>query len=113
LDDIKKNNKRIIIALEGIDGAGKTTLINSIFNELDGEVSIYRRTQKGILMDKFLSSRFMAKYRVFQIPFYFLLSYINYLRFCCKKQYDVVIMDRCFLSNICYYFPSALYDEKN
>lgn len=107
-----KNNNRIIVALEGIDGAGKTTLINNIIREFDGKISIYRRTQKGKLLDGFLSSKFMVKHYMFQIPFYILLSYVNYIKFCFGKRHDMIVMDRCFLSNICYYFPSALDNQK-
>lgn len=107
-----KNNKRIVVALEGIDGAGKTTLINNIIKDFDGEISIYKRTKKGRLMDDFLSSKLMVNHHILQIPFYLLLSYVNYIKFRFGKRHDVIVMDRCFLSNICYYFPGALDDEK-
>ena len=106
----QKNPDGIVIALEGIDGAGKSTLIKRLLEDpfLLNQVSVYSRTQKGKYMNSFLSSRFMQKNYMLQIPFYLLLSYKNYITFKKQKKKSITVMDRCFLSNLCYYFPSAL-----
>lgn len=107
-----KNKKRIIIAIEGIDGAGKTTLINKISKIFSEEVIFYSRTQKGKLVDKLVSCKFMKNHYMLQIPIYLFLSYKNFFLF---KIHDhnnqIIVMDRCFLSNICYFFPKALFDS--
>lgn len=109
---MKLYNHPIIIAFEGIDGAGKTTLINRIRKNYKDRIAIYRRTQKGKIVDRLVASSFMQKNEVLQIPIYLFLSYKNYFRFRQYLNADIIIMDRCFLSNICYFFPSALSDEK-
>lgn len=63
--------EQIIIAIEGIDGAGKTTLINEICKQLNYDVTVYRRTYKGPLLDRLLSSKIMEKYYMLQVPIYF------------------------------------------
>ena len=98
------DKNQIVVAIEGIDGAGKTTLINAICQSFEGKVTIYKRTHKGNFIDKLVSSKMMQKYYILQIPIYLLLSYKNYLLFRLKKKKQIVIMDRCFLSNICYFF---------
>ena len=98
----------LIIAIEGIDGAGKTTLANLLKRDFGEEVCIFSRTKKGKLADMLIRS-FPLKYmRFLQIPFYLILSYKNYSQ--CKKNSmaRILVMDRCFLSNICYYYPMAM-----
>lgn len=104
-----KYQNRIILAVEGIDGAGKTTLINEISKFFCGHVIFYKRTEKCKLIDKFVSSKFMQNHYILQAPIYLLLSYINFLHFKARDTGEqVIIMDRCFLSSICYFFPKAL-----
>lgn len=106
----RKNRSDLIIALEGIDGAGKSTLIKNLLadNYFKDKISLYSRTKKNKYMTKFFSSRFMQRHYMLQVPFYILLSYKNYLDFKKQKRAKFIIMDRCFLSNLCYYFPIAL-----
>ena len=104
---MKKENL-IVVALEGIDGAGKTTLINYIQQNLEEKTSIYERTKKNSLTDRLVSLKLFQKHYRLQIPIYFLLSYKNYIRFRRKAPAKIIIMDRCFLSSICYFFPNAL-----
>lgn len=106
----KKNY--VIIAIEGIDGAGKTTLIKKI--KKSGEVfDLYSRTHKGVLLDFFLSREIVQKNIKIQIPIYNILSYKNYALFKLRnKNSNVIIMDRCFLSNLCYFFPESLFDKE-
>ena len=105
---------QIIVAIEGIDGAGKTTLIKEICRCLGENSLVYKRTSKGKLMDKLVSSAIMQKYNILQIPIYLMLSYKNYILFKInnKSRNKIIIMDRCFLSNICYFFPKALKNNK-
>ncbi len=98
----------LIIAIEGIDGAGKTSLITLLKQELGDRACVYNRTQKGALADFLLNHFPLRDIHVLQIPLYFLLSYINYLKLKKQNQAFVLIMDRCFLSNICYYYPMAM-----
>lgn len=106
------DKNRIVVAIEGIDGAGKTTLINEVCQCFEGKVTIYRRTHKGYFINKLVSSEIMQKHYMFQIPIYLLLSYKNYILFKLKRKQEIVIMDRCFLSNICYFFPKAIWNGK-
>lgn len=101
----------LIVAIEGIDGAGKTTLINSLKQELGDRVCVYSRTQKGILVDFLLNHFPLRNSRTLQIPIYFFLSYVNYMKIKKQNQAPILIMDRCFLSNICYYYPMAMDNE--
>lgn len=102
-----------IIAIEGIDGAGKSTLISEIKGKLPSGILLYERTKKSRLVEKILSNKFFKEHHMLQIPIYLLLSYKNYISFIMKyKKTQTIIMDRCYLSNICYFFPRALYDQK-
>lgn len=99
---------KMIIAIEGIDGAGKTTLVNLLKNDFYHDICIYSRTKKGKI-SKFLLSHFPLNICQFlQIPFYYALSIINYFRIERHNSATILLMDRCFLSNICYYFPKAM-----
>lgn len=108
-----KYKNRKIVAVEGIDGAGKTTIIKEILNYFGDNVILYSRTKKGKFIDRLVSSRFMQKHYMLQVPIYLILSYKNYLAFKIRNnKKQIIIMDRCFLSNICYFFPKALHDKK-
>lgn len=108
------NKSQIIVAIEGIDGAGKTTLIHEICHYFGRQCVVYKRTNKGNFMDKLVSSAIMQKYYMFQIPIYLMLSYKNYILFKInnKNRNQIIIMDRCFLSNICYFCPRALTNNR-
>ena len=57
----------------------------------------------------FMNNRFFKKCQLVQIPVYLFLAHYNYWDFLKHdRQNRIVIMDRCFLTNICYFFPSAL-----
>lgn len=100
------NANPIIIAIEGIDGAGKTSIIREIDNKLSG-ISIYNRTHKSDIVKKILSNPIIQRCHFLQIPIYLYLSRKNYKSFQSTRT-DVVVMDRCFLSNICYFYPKAM-----
>lgn len=102
---MKLAKKITIIALEGIDGSGKSSVIKQISQEYSN-ISVFSRTKKGDFLDKVLSSNLLKKHYIFQFPIYIILSYINYFRFI--NTSNIILMDRCFLSNICYFFPAAL-----
>ncbi len=105
-------SKQIIVAIEGIDGAGKTTLINELLRFYKKDAIVYSRTRKGALINKLVSSTLLQKHYMLQVPIYLLLSYKNYILFKLKNKKmlnkKIIIMDRCFLSNICYFFPKAI-----
>lgn len=99
--------KNYIIALEGIDGSGKSTLAKLLCKEF--HASLYERTKKGKCLFRLVNTNFMQTHYMLQIPIYLFLSYKNYIAFLLRKSKEhVIIMDRCFLSNICYFYPAAL-----
>lgn len=98
----------IILALEGIDGAGKTTLINELEKIYSAKCVVYHRTKKGSFISKLVSSRILKKFHFLQAPIYILIAWNNYKKDEFKKDVPIVLMDRCFLSNICYFYPKAL-----
>ena len=51
-----KYRNRKIVAVEGIDGAGKTTIIKEVSNYFGDDVIFYSRTKKGKFIDKLVSS---------------------------------------------------------
>lgn len=105
--------KKIIVALEGIDGAGKSSVINFITNKYKNKVIIYSRTKKGKIIDRIVTCGLLRKYHIFQVVIYFILSHFNFLKYKMKyKDEDIIIMDRCFLSNICYFYPSSLQNKR-
>lgn len=53
--------ENIIIALEGIDGAGKNSTIHYLINKYPNQKAVYKRTRKGRFIDKPVSSRFMRR----------------------------------------------------
>lgn len=104
---------QIIIALEGIDGAGKSSTIKLLVNKYKPNITVYTRTQKAKLIDKFVSCGFMRKHYMLQVPIYICLSHINLLKIRLQlKNSKIIIMDRCFLSNICYFYPQSLKNKK-
>lgn len=103
--------RKFVIALEGIDGSGKSTLAQMLSKELGAP--LYERTKKGNWLDFIVSTAFMKRFHCLQIPIYLLLSYKNYLSFLLKRDRSpIIVMDRCFLSNICYFYPAALDNPK-
>lgn len=99
---------KFVIAIEGIDGAGKTTLVNLLKNDFYNDICIYSRTKKGKIGNFLLNHFPLNKCHFLQIPFYYALSIINYFRRERQKSATILLMDRCFLSNICYYYPKAM-----
>lgn len=102
------NNSQVIIALEGIDGAGKSTLIKSLYQEFKDISKVYSRTKKGKLLDYVVSRKIVQHNYGLQIIIYLFLSLKNYLYFYKYRHSQLVLMDRCFLSNFCYFYPDAL-----
>ncbi len=102
-------NNKIVLCLEGIDGVGKTTIVTQIKKIFGSQCALYSRTQKSNLTQKIVSSKFMRKFKICQIPIYILLSHVNYIKF--RKSSissPIIVMDRCFLSNISYFFSASL-----
>lgn len=100
---------QVIVAIEGIDGSGKSTLINLLKSELGDNVSIYSRTKKGHMLDFILSRRIMQEHYNLQIPIYLFLSFKNF--FALSRCSPIILMDRCFLSNFCYFYFESLFSE--
>lgn len=104
---------KIIIALEGIDGAGKSSTIKLLVNRYKPNITVYTRTKKAKIINKFVSCDFMRKHYMLQVPIYICLSHINFIKFRLQlKNTKIIIMDRCFLSNICYFYPKSLKNKK-
>ena len=99
---------RGIIAVEGMDGTGKTTITNKLQEIFGNSICVYHRTQKKRITAHILEGTLFQKFHALQIPVYLLLSIVNYFRCPFTKDAKVLIMDRCFLSNICYFYPKAL-----
>lgn len=105
--------QKIIIALEGIDGAGKSSTIKRLIDSYNPNITVYSRTQKSKLIDKLVSCKFMRKNYMLQVPIYIYLSHINLLKNILQfKKSKIIVMDRCFLSNICYFYPQSLTNPK-
>ena len=103
-----RRSHRLVIALEGIDGAGKTTLTNAIKRQFGDNVGILPRTKKGKGCEALINSKLVYNNHCLQIPIYLFLSYVNYFKNLRSIETPITIMDRCFLSNICYYYPVAM-----
>lgn len=106
----QSTNFDLIIAIDGIDGAGKTTLIKEITNKLEEDICVYRRTEKGSFTKRILNSFPIKQAYFLQIPIYLLLAKKNYAQISTHNG-RLLIMDRCFLSNICYFYPKALQNK--
>ena len=104
---MKKNNK-IIIAIEGIDGAGKSTLVGLLKKRFDNQVVVYSRTEKSEKDSKVLHNKVMQNCYALQSLFYISLSHKNARRIVKNDNSSLLLMDRCFLSNVCYFYPKAL-----
>ncbi len=105
--------QKIVIALEGIDGSGKSSTIKYIIKKYEPRVIVYSRTKKNKLIDRIVSCDFMRKYYMLQVPIYIYLSHRNYIKRKSQlKSSKIIIMDRCFLSNICYFYPQSLIDQR-
>lgn len=100
--------KQLIIAIEGIDGAGKSTICREIKDRLGDSCSIYSRTEKSQLVHTLLTHFPIKQAHILQIPIYIFLGHFNYWVRRKQLQVPVILMDRCFLSNVCYYYPYAL-----
>lgn len=100
---------RYYIAIEGIDGSGKSTTIKYLQSKYNNSIDLYQRTHKPGWIMPFMNNWFIKKCRPVQIPVYLFLAHYNYWDFLKHDhQNRIVLMDRCFLTNICYFFPSAL-----
>lgn len=101
----------LIISLEGIDGAGKSTIVEQLKAMYGSRCLVYSRTQKGKFATKLISLKFVKTNYYLQIPIYTILANINFWKL--KKNIlskkNIIIMDRCFLSSFCYFFPYALH----
>ena len=72
---------QVVVALEGIDGAGKSTLINLLNDEFGEIVGTYSRTKKGRIFDFIVSRKTLQRFQRLQIPIYLFLSLKNYISF--------------------------------
>ncbi len=104
--------RTVIISIEGIDGSGKSTIVKELEKSYKNNCSIYTRTQKSMLVKTLIKFPLIKYIHFLQIPIYVYLSHKNYSIFKKKNKKHLVIMDRCFLSNICYFFPHALSNDK-
>ena len=66
---------QIVVAIEGIDGAGKSTLIHLLQEEFGAMAGIYSRTKKGSILDFLVSHKIMQSHHGLQIPIYLFLSF--------------------------------------
>jgi len=48
----------------------------------------------------------------FQVPIYLFLSFKNYVTLGKSRDRPVILMDRCFLSNFCYFYFESLFRER-
>lgn len=104
--------RQIVVAIEGIDGAGKSTLINLLNEEFRNIIGIYSRTEKGSLLDFLVSRKIMQNHHGLQVPIYLFLSFKNYVTLGKYRNRPVILMDRCFLSNFCYFYFESLFTAK-
>lgn len=100
---------QIVVAIEGIDGAGKSTLIHLLQEEFGAIAGIYSRTKKGRILDFLVSRKIMQSHHGLQIPIYLSLSFKNYIALRRYRNRPIILMDRCFLSNFCYFYFESLF----
>lgn len=81
-------------------------LLQEEFGEIAG---IYSRTKKGSILDFLVSRKFMQNHHELQIPIYLFLSFKNYMALRRYRNRPIILMDRCFLSNFCYFYFESLF----
>lgn len=104
--------KEMIVVIEGLDGVGKTTLINEISNELfeGNNISSYiiSPTQVNKTLKSLIEINFNNNYEKFIL---IIQEHINILNSCLKykDKFNVIFLDRSIYSAYSYIF----YKEKN
>lgn len=101
--------KRYYLAIEGIDGGGKTTTIKYLQSRYNNQIDLYQRTYKPEWIKPLVNCKMFKTFHSIQVIVYLFLAHYNFWLFQKKDNgRRIVLMDRCFLSNICYFFPAAL-----
>jgi dTMP kinase len=116
--DFKRNKSHgLYIAIEGIDGSGKTTQVERLVSELQKqgkEVVMTREPRKGVgLIGKLIEDILQGKAKISPVAFQYLFSadrqmHHQKLILPALQQGKVVVSDRCFWSAI----PYGLLDKE-